>query len=121
VRQVEALYRGPAEFRAAIADLAPSQRDPLTRLLTHRHVEARRAGQACCLSLQRRPDDDAAAPVCGGPLVAAGNDAEQTRSFDPAITVIDLQPETLGREAVELLADSSNTSHRNGPAWSAPG
>ena len=38
-------------------------------------------------------------------LVAAGNDAEQTRSFDPAITVIDLQPETLGREAVDLLAD----------------
>lgn len=38
-------------------------------------------------------------------LVAAGNDAEQARSFDPAITVIDLQPETLGREAVDLLAD----------------
>jgi DNA-binding LacI/PurR family transcriptional regulator len=43
--------------------------------------------------------------IPGDLLVAAGNDAEQTRSFDPAITVIDLQPETLGREAVDLLAD----------------
>ena len=31
-RQAGALYRGSAEFRAVIADLAPSQRDPLTRL-----------------------------------------------------------------------------------------
>ena len=38
-------------------------------------------------------------------LVAAGNDAEQARSSDPAITAIDLQPETLGHEAVDLLAD----------------
>jgi DNA-binding LacI/PurR family transcriptional regulator len=38
-------------------------------------------------------------------MVAAGTDAEQARTFDPPITSIDLQPETLGREAVELLAD----------------
>ena len=38
-------------------------------------------------------------------LIAAGNDAEQARSSDPAITAIDLQPETLGHEAVDLLAD----------------
>jgi hypothetical protein len=31
-RQAGALHRGSAEFRAVIADLAPSQRDPLTRL-----------------------------------------------------------------------------------------
>jgi DNA-binding LacI/PurR family transcriptional regulator len=38
-------------------------------------------------------------------MVAAGSDTERARSFDPPITVIDLQPETLGREAVELLVD----------------
>jgi hypothetical protein len=31
-RQAGAMYRGSGEFRAMIADLAPSQRDPLTRL-----------------------------------------------------------------------------------------
>jgi DNA-binding LacI/PurR family transcriptional regulator len=45
-------------------------------------------------------------------LVAAGNDAEQARSFHPPITVIDLQPETLGREAVDLLADIIDNGSR---------
>lgn len=38
-------------------------------------------------------------------MVVAGNDAEQARHFHPGITSIDLQAESLGREAVELLAD----------------
>jgi DNA-binding LacI/PurR family transcriptional regulator len=38
-------------------------------------------------------------------LVAAGNDAEQARNSRPPITAVDLEAESLGREAVELLAD----------------
>ncbi len=38
-------------------------------------------------------------------LLAAGNDAEQARNSDPPITAVDLAAESLGREAVELLAD----------------
>ena len=38
-------------------------------------------------------------------LIAAGNDAEQARNSDPPITAVDLGAESLGREAVELLAD----------------
>jgi DNA-binding LacI/PurR family transcriptional regulator len=38
-------------------------------------------------------------------MIMAGSDAEQTRHFRPGITSIDLRPEELGREAVELLAD----------------
>ena len=38
-------------------------------------------------------------------MIMAGSDAEQTRHFHPGITSIDLRPEELGREAVELLAD----------------
>ncbi|MET1132231.1 MAG: LacI family DNA-binding transcriptional regulator [Aeromicrobium sp.] len=38
-------------------------------------------------------------------LIAAGNDAEQARNSNPPITAVDLGAETLGREAVELLAD----------------
>lgn len=47
-------------------------------------------------------------------MIMAGSDAEQTRHFRPGITSIDLRPEELGREAVELLADliSGTTSRR---------
>jgi DNA-binding LacI/PurR family transcriptional regulator len=38
-------------------------------------------------------------------LIAAGNDAEQARNNNPPITAVDLGAESLGREAVELLAD----------------
>lgn len=38
-------------------------------------------------------------------MIVAGNDSEQARTFDPAITAIDLQPELLGQEAVRLLTD----------------
>jgi DNA-binding LacI/PurR family transcriptional regulator len=38
-------------------------------------------------------------------LIAAGNDAEQARNGKPPITAVDLGAESLGREAVELLAD----------------
>ncbi len=38
-------------------------------------------------------------------LIAAGNDAEQSRNSNPPITTVDLGAESLGREAVELLAD----------------
>jgi DNA-binding LacI/PurR family transcriptional regulator len=38
-------------------------------------------------------------------LIAAGNDAEQARNGNPPITAVDLGAESLGREAVELLAD----------------
>lgn len=37
-------------------------------------------------------------------LLACGTDADQTRTADPPITAIDLRPEVLARETVDLLA-----------------